>query len=271
MKPCRVFIAVIVLYFGASFYRAPAGLSVTFFGEVPEGLIELKDYHNPVYLFVPPGQDKSLLNSMILLIPDSRETPDALVQEWLEIAKKRKMMVAVPALKMAPGDVPYRTDEWILKIKKDLANRYHVGRTYVIGKGVGAHYAVYLTLRHPEEFSGAGLMEGSWVGSFEKLLQLSSRPAKQVPVFVSLVAPDAEFTKKTEKWAYRFSGKGYPVYMEKFEKDEKVNSVELKIRMMDWLQKKAEAWAQVIAAKEKTKKEKISSWTKEFFSSPVHH
>ncbi len=271
MKPCRIFIGALALSLAFSFYKAPAGLSATSFGEVPEGLIELKDYHNPVYLFVPPGQDKSLLNSMVLLIPDSGETPDALVQEWLAIAKKKNLIVAVPALKMDPKDVPYRTDEWILKVKKDLANRYHVGKIYVIGKGEGAHYAGYLALQHPEDFSGAGLIDGSWAGSFEKLMHLSGRPVQQVPAFVSLAAPDAEFAKETEKWAYRLSSKGYPIYMEKFEKDEKVDSVDIKTRMIDWLQKKAETWAQVIATKGKTKKEKFSNWAQEFFSSPVHH
>ena len=259
------------LYSVFSCYQTPLGWSVTFFGEVPEGLVELKDYHNPVYLFVPPGYDKFLLNSMILLIPDVKEKPDALVREWLKIAKGKNMIVAVPDLKMDPRDVPFRTDEWLLKVKKDISNQYHVARTYVIGKGVGAHYAAYLALQHPEEFAGAGLMDGSWTGSFEKLMHLSGRPAEQVPVFVSLNAPDAELAQGTEKWGYRFSNKGYPVYMEKFENNEPVDSVDLKVRMMDWLQKKAETWAQVIASKGKTKKEKISNWVEEFFFSPVHH
>ena len=246
-------------------------MSVTFFGEVPEGLIELKDYHNPVYLFVPPGHDKFLLNSMILLIPDVKEVPDTLVQEWINIAKKRNLIVTVPALKMDPGDIPYRTDEWILKLKKEMANRYHVEKTYVIGKGAGAHYAAYMALQYSEEFAGAGLMDGSWAGSFEKLMRLSKRSSKQVPVFVSLYAPDAEFVKATEKWAYRFSAKGYPVYMEKFEKNEKVDSVDLKTRMIDWLQKTSESWAHIIASGRTAKKEKVLNWAGEFFSSPVHH
>lgn len=262
---------VLALYFGFSCYRVPTGWCVTYFGEVPEGLVELKDYHNPVYLFVPPGHDKLLLNSMILLIADAKEKPDALVQEWLKVAKKKNMIVAVPDLKMNPADVPYRTDEWLLKLKKDVGNQYHVARTYVIGKGAGAHYAAYLALQHPKEFAGAGLMDGAWAGSFEKLMHLSGRPAEQVPVFVSLTAPGAELNQAAEKWGYRFSNKGYPVYMEKFGQDEKVDSVDLKVRMIDWLQKTAETWARVIANKGKTKKEKISKWTEEFFFSPVHH
>ena len=271
MKNFRIFFGIFVLCLGLLDSLSP-GFAATFFGETPpEGLIELKEYSNPVYVFVPPGHDGFLVNSMVLLIPDSLEVPDALVQEWLKIAKKKNLIVAVPALKMNPADVPYRTDEWILKLKKDLVNRYHIGKTYLIGKGVGAHYSAYLAMQHPEEFSGIGLIDGSWVGDFEKLIQVSGRPAKQVPFFVSLHAPEASKAQETEKWGYQLSAKGYPLYMEKFGKDEKVDSVDLKMRMINWLQKKAESWAEVVANSGKTKKEKISNWLGEFISSPVHH
>ena len=271
LKYSRLFIWTFAFCLGLFIYKLPAGWAVTFFGEVPQGLVELKDYHDPVYVFVPPGHDKLLLNSMILLIPDFKEVPDQLVAEWLKIAKKANLIVMVPTLKMDPDDVPYRTDEWVLKIKRDLVDRYHVGRTYVIGKGVGAHYAAYLAVKHPQEFSGAGLIDGSWVGPFEKLTRLSARPLNQVPFFISLYAPDAEWMKQTENRAYRFTAKGYLVYLERFEKKEIVDPVDVKARMMDWLQKKAETWAQVVAGSRKTKKEKISNWLGELIASPVHH
>ena len=271
MKRCRIFIWAFLFCQGFSFYKGSLSFGVTFFGEVPQGLVELKDYHDPVYVFIPPGYDKSLFYSMILLIPDSRETPDELVNEWLKVAKKKNLIVAVPVLQMQRDDVPYQTDAWLLKLKKDLVDRYHVGRTYLIGKGEGAHYAAYLALRRPEEFSGAGLLDGSWVGPFEKLTHLSLRPSGQVPFFVSLYGPDAELMKQTENRAYRFSAKGYPIYLERFEKNEKVDPVDLKMRMIDWLQKKAENWALEVSKSKKTRKEKISNWLGEFISSPAHH
>ena len=178
----------------------------------------------------------------------------------------------MPDSKMvARDDVPYRTDEWILKVKRELSSRYHVGKTYLVGKGDGAHYAAYLGTKYPEDFAGVGMIEGSWVGAFEKLLVISGRPRKQIPLFVSLHGPDEESFKQTQKWAYQFSSKGYSVYLEKFEKNETVDIADLKMRMMDWLQKKTEEWAQAIAKSGKTKKEKVRQWLGEFVSSPAHH
>ena len=266
-----LFAGALVLSLGLSFPQVPSGWAVTFFGEIPKGLVEIKDYRYPIYVFVPPGHDNFLFNSMVLLIPDSRESPDEMVQEWLRIAKKKNLIVVVPAIQRERDDVPYHTDEWMLKVKRDLADRYHVGRTYLVGKGEGAHYAAYLAASHAGEFSGAGLLDGSWVGPFEKLMHLSGRPSGQIPFFISLYAPDAELMKQTENRAYRFTAKGYPVYLEKFEKGEKVDALDLKTRMMDWLQKKAETWAQVVASSSKTKKEKVSKWLGELISSPAHH
>ena len=270
MKYCRILIGSLLLFQAVSFRAGARAFAATFFGEVPKGLVELKDYNNPVYVFIPPGQDKSLLNSMILIVPDPKEAPDDLVNEWLSIAKKKNLIVAVPVMQMERDSVPFRTDEWLLKVKKDLTDRYHVGKAYLIGKGEGAQYAAYLAVQYPEQFSGAGLLDGSWVGPFEKVMRLSSRPARQVPFFISLFGPDAELMKQTEDRAYRYTARGYLVYLEKFEKNEKVDSLDLKARMIDWLQKKAESWEQVMAQSGKTKKEKISKWLGEFISSPVH-
>lgn len=271
LRSCTLFVGAVVLCLGLSFYKSSSGGAATFFGEIPKGLVELKDYRYPVYVFVPPGHDNFLFNSMLLLIPDTRETPDELVQDWLQVAKKRNLIVVVSDVQRERSDVPYHTDAWMLKLKKDMADRYHVGRTYLIGKGEGAHYAAYLAMQYPKEFSGAGLLDGSWTGPFEKLIRISDKPVAQVPFFIALYAPDAELMTQTESKAYQLTAKGYPVYLERFEKDEKVDAVDMKTRMMDWLQKKAETWTQVLGKKGKTKKEKFSNWLGEFFASPSHH
>ena len=270
MKRCRIF-SGILFFLGVSFFYGASAFAVTFFGEVPKGLVELKDYRHPVYVFIPPGHDKSLFNSMLLIIPDPKETPDELVNEWLSIAKKKNLIVAVPALQMERGEIPFQTDTYLLKIKKDLNDRYHVGRTYLTGKGEGAEYAAYLAVQYPEVFSGAGLLDGSWVSPLEKVVRLSTRPSQQVPFFISLYAPGEELMKQTEDRVYRFTARGYLVYLEKFDKNEKVDTLDLKARMIDWLQQKAENWERVVAQSNKTKKEKISKWLGEFFFSPVHH
>jgi hypothetical protein len=126
-------------------------------------------------------------------------------------------------------------------------------------------------MQHPKDFSGAGLLNGSWIGPFRKLMDISGRPAEQIPFFVSMYAPDEALMKETVNQAYRLTAKGYLVYLEKFEKNEKIDAVDLKTRMIDWLQKKAEAWTYALAKNKKTKKEKMSIWLREFFSAPAHH
>ncbi len=266
------FFSCFFLFFSAFLLEGIAPVyAATFFGEVPTGLIELKEFHYPVYIFVPKDYNPALQYPLLILLPDTNEAADDLVKEWLSVAKNKNCIVTVAGLELRQNDVPYQMDSWLLNLRQELGKRYRIGRVYLIGKGERAHYAGYIGIQHPETFSGVGMIDGSWVGPFERLMRFSRRPVKQLPFYVSLRAPAPDYLKDTEKEAYQLTAKGYPVYLQTLEKDEKADPVQFKIAMFEWLEKKAQTWSKVIEQSKKTKKEKIAKWVGEMASSPVNH
>ena len=136
----------------------------------------------------------------------------------------------------------------------------------MIGKGEGAHYAAYLAIQHPEEFTGAGLVDGSWAGPFEKLMHPYGRPRKQIPFYVAIPTKDEKAVKAAEASAYKLVAKGYPVYLEKLEAGKDIASADVLAKVLDWLQEKSESWSKVRKDSEKRFKEKFSTGVDQFFS-----
>ena len=239
----------------------------TFFGEAPTGFLQLDNFRYPVYLLVPQTYDASRPYPLILALPDEKDSPEAYAKEWADWAKKKGYLVLVPTLKLRLEDVPYGTDEWLLNLKKEITGRYNItpDRIYLIGEGSSAHYAAYLGVNYPAEFSAVGLVEGSWPGPLEKLLRLSSRPIKQNPFFVAISENSADLLKTTEAKAYQLTKKGYPVYLERIAGPSGELSPELRDQILEWLEKKANSWLLVIKESERSWKEKFFVGVEEFF------
>ena len=241
--------------------------AATFVGEAPTGFLALDNFRYPVYLFVPQSYKASQAYPLIIALPDEKDSLEAYAKEWIEVAKKRGYIVLVPTMKVRMEDVPYRTDEWFLKLKKEIASRYKIApeRVYLIGKNSSAHYAAYLGVNYPREFSAVGLVGGSWAGPFEKLLHLSSRPRKQNPFFVAIPEKDQPLLKAAETKAYQLTRKGYPVYLEKISEADGKLPNDVRNRMLEWLEKKARSWVLVIKESERSRKEKFFIGIEEFF------
>ena len=261
--------AGILLSFFALMSSPLPAQAVTFYGEVPTGLVEMKNFRYPVYLFVPPGYKASRAYPFLMVLPEIGEAPEKAIQKWLGLGKKKGLIILVPELKLRLDDVPYQTDTWILQLKKDVTGRYHTApdKTFLIGQGESAHYVAYLGLRYPEQFAGAALLGGSWVGSLDKLMTLNRRPKKQIPFFVAVpVAGPSQLYEKTEKKAYELTAKGYPVILEKLEEGKDALSADYLAHVTDWLEEKSASWSKVRQESEKKFKEKVSTGVEEFFS-----
>ena len=157
-----------------------------------------------------------------------------------------------------------------MKLKKEILGRYNItpDRVYLIGENSSAHYAAYLGLNYPREFSAVGLVGGSWAGPFEKLLRLSSRPIKQNPFFVAIPESSSDLLKTTEEKAYQLTKKGYPVYLERISGPSGKLSEDLRDQMLEWLEKKANSWLLVIRESERSWKEKFFIGVEQFFIPP---
>jgi predicted peptidase len=241
------------------------GWANTFYGTVQTGLFQLNESAQPVYLYVPEHYKDSKTYPLIISIPGSGESPEAMLQEWVSIAKRKSYIVLVPTFEQRDTDVPYNVDAWLIDLKQSILKRYQIApqRIYLIGRNEGAHYAAYLAMKYPEQFSAVALLGGSWAGPFEKLMDIEKNPAKQIPFFVGLREADKPLLEKTIEKAYELEKNGYPVYLEKLQTDENFSSSEFKNKLLQWLEEKSLDWQKIIQGSRKTWQDKAGGWLQE--------
>ncbi len=236
----------------------------TFLGELKTGLFQLEGQKQTVYVYVPEGYEAKNLHPLVVLVPGDGEEPEPHAQEWVKFAKRKSCILLVPSFKRRDSDVPYAADKWMLGLVKSVSERYkvHAKKIYLVGKEEGAHYAAYLGANHPEAFSAVALLNGSWVGPFEKLIQAEQDPSKQIPFFVALKEgpKNQGLIQKTVQKAYEFEKKGYPVYLEKFSSKEEFSTLDFKKRVFEWLESKAQSWAQTSKSKPRSSRKKLQNW-----------
>ena len=267
MKPRAQKRKVLVLFFIFLIGFMPIRIQAdTFLGETETGLIELKDFTYPVYIFIPPTLQPERNYPLIISIPDQGEAPEKNVELWTSIAKRQSMIVLVPTMKRIE-DVPYDFDRWFFEMKTLVVHKYPVNQTkiFLVGNKAGATYAAYLGINYPEEFSAVGLLAGSWGGRYDKILQFKSSPAQQLPFFVALKEDQEELFKQTEATATRLVQKGYPIKLVRFQKGEEFLNSDFKKELIAWLDEQSDKWRLVVEKTQKTLKERARRAVKNFF------
>ena len=256
----------LLFFFLFSFLGPASGRAAQFIGNVPTGFFQLDDARYPVYLYVPENYKPDREYPLLISIPGDAESAEQNVREWAKLAKKKSIILMAPGLKPRENDVPYQADNWILGVKNEVAGRYRIAKdkTYLVGKEGGAHYAAYLGAKYPEEFSAVALLDGSWVGPFEELIRMQSRPRRQNPYYLAFEKAKPDLLEKTKARALRFEKKGYPVYMEKLGPGEDFSAVDFKKRLVGWLEEKGRDWNRVIRNSEKSVKEKVLMGLEDF-------
>ena len=263
----RVTFFLFFIFLAGFFCRRIPAWADTFFGAAPTGLLEITDYKYPVYLFVPPNYKPDRPFPLIVTVPGEGESPEKNIQFWTGLAKRKGLIVLAPT-NIWPRELPAQNmDDWLIKIKKDIGERYQVAqnKVFLIGKEGGAHYAAYLGVRYPDEFSAVALIGGSWAGRFENIIRLEKNPRKQLPFFEVLKDDDPELIRDTEAKALEFEKNGYPIYFIKLGKDEDFSSDEFKKKVLEWLDDKSQDWSRIAESRKKTLKEKMSVAIEEFF------
>ncbi len=261
-KRGSAFLCSLLLIF--SFWNGQ-GHSETSFSDLPTGLVKLDDFRYPVYVSVPEDYRAGKSLSMILVIPDGKDSLKKTASSWSSMDGADRFLIVVPEVKFPQDDVPYKTDDWLLNVKKTLALRYGTHLIYLVGKGTKAHYAAYLGLKYPQEFSAVMLLGDSWVGPFEKLTKLSERPKKQEPFFVALPEKDKKAAAVQER-AQLLLSKGYPIRVVMLEQAGEEDTSSFRKDMLTWGEKAVVEQAEKIKQNQGKFQEKFSTALEDFFA-----
>lgn len=244
----------------------PAPINATVIGNVPTGLVELTDYKYPVYLYIPEAYDPSKSYPMMIALPGEGQDAQNVIQQYVSVAKRKEMIILAPTF-LLHEEIPYNVDEWIMKIKKSVEERYNVSptKTYLMGRDTGAAYAVYLGLKYAEKFSAVAALGKMTDARFEKISPTHSSPLLQVPFYVVLPPGESTINNSSKDKAAKLEKKGYPVYVVELKQGEDLFSKEVTRQMMAWFEDKGTSWQSVRLNSKKTIKDKIKSGIEDFF------
>ncbi len=253
-----------IFFFG---WVSQLGHSETFFGEFKTGLIELKDFRYPVYMYVPENVKPGRLYPMVITIPDSGEDPDKTIAKWTGVADRMTMIILTPTYKRL-DDLPTSFDRWFFEVKSMAQSVYPINthKIFLVGEKDGGAYASYLGITYPEEFSGLAVVNGPFGGPFKALMRYQSKSEGQLPVYVALQPKANEAVEPIEEQALEMQGKGYVVIVKQFDDSVDFNKREFKKELLDWLSEKSEDWQAVAKQEKKPFKEKFRRGVKEFFT-----
>ncbi len=261
-------IAALVLA-GFAFIGVARAVTVVDPTQIPTGFLEINSFKYPVFMYVPEGYQPSQNYPMLILLGGTA-TAQKSVEEWTNFAKRKSLILLATELDVSSvREVPLNADQFLIRVKEEVLKRYRVAsdRIYLVGNREGAHYAAYLGVNYPDQFSGVALLDGSWVGPLEKALRTNNSPNHQIPFFVSMhQSADEQSMKAAEDKAAWMSQKGYPVYFEKVDAKTDHTLMDFRKRMLTWLDEKSESWHRLVRESKKNMKEKFKSWYKDFTS-----
>jgi hypothetical protein len=234
----------------------------------PSGLVEVSGYKYPVFLFAPKDYKTDRTYPLVIIAPAEDAKAEQQIEYLTGLAQRKSIFLLAPySLWPKQGDTPYRLDEWMLSVKNDAIERFPISkkRVYIVGKDLGAHYAAYLAVKYPKEFTAATLIGQAWDGPFYQLIDPHSDAADQVPFYVALKA-DSEARVKNQPWFDKLQQKGYPIHLVEYKNDEEANDLEFKKSAFDWMESMGQSWEVTVAQNQKTWKGKFKKGVKDFFA-----
>ncbi len=234
----------------------------------PSGLVEVSGYKYPVFLFAPKDYKTDRTYAMIMIAPAESAKAEKQIEYLTGLAQRKSIFILAPyVLWPKAGDTPYRLDEWLLTVKRDVMERFPISkkRVYLVGKDLGAHYAAYMAIKYPKEFSAVALLGQAWDGPFSQLIQLRGDGADQLPFYVALKA-DGDVRSRNQAWFDKLQKKGYPLHLVDYKTDEELNDLEFKKSIFDWMEAEGQSWAASVAQNPKTWKGKFKKGVKDFFA-----
>lgn len=234
----------------------------------PSGLVEVSGYKYPVFLFAPKDYKTDRTYAMIMIAPAEDAKAEKQIEYLTGLAQRKSIFILAPyAFWPKEGDTPYKLDEWLLTVKKDMTERFPINkkRVYLVGKDLGAHYAAYMAVKYPNEFAAAALLGEAWDGPFSQLIRPRADAADQLPFYIALKT-DGDAKARNQIWFDKFQKKGYPLHLVDYKSDEELNNLEFKKSVFDWMEATGQSWEVSVAQGQQTWKGKFKKGVKDFFA-----
>ncbi len=166
--------------------------NATFFGEAPTGLQNVASDRYGYSIFVPSEYTPDKKWPLVIALHDEGKRGEDYIQSWVETAKKRGVIVFCPTYEYPRNGLPYEHDERLIQLKESIQNQYEVdsNRILITGFGSGGHYAFYLGLKYPKEFTSIASIGNGFTGILQKLFTYSYAEANQLPILMLLKPED---------------------------------------------------------------------------------
>lgn len=235
----------------------------------PTGLFQITDYKYPVLFYAPSEYRPDRTYPLVIVAPSEGAKAQEGIAYLKGLADRRSVFIlSTEGVAPQSGSTPYALDDWLIQIKKDIMKRFPINskKIYLLGRDTGAHYAAYLAVKYPQEFTGAALIGAAWAGVYEKLILPSSNPEKQMPFFIVFRADQADVQKKNEVWLAKFQAKGYPLKYTEVKNADETGALEFKKDMFDWLDTTSQSWSATVAKSRTGFKSKFKQGLKDFFA-----
>lgn len=212
--------------------------SAAFFGEVKTGLQNVASDQYGYSLYVPPEYTPDRTWPLVVALHDEGDLGEEYMQVWLQSGKERGFIIFCPNYPM-PRDLPYESETWLLKHKHAIESQYQIdpNRILVTGSGFGGHFALYLGLRYPEEFTAIASVGNALRGKFQKLFSYSFARVNRLPVLIfkepeDKIVDSAQPTAELETMRSR----GYVVEVVEAETDQELSVVNMSLQIFEWFE-----------------------------------
>lgn len=253
----RATVVFFILLFFATFQRSS---NATFFGEVETGLQNIASDRYGYSVYIPTDYTPDRKWPLVIALHDEGKRGEDYIQSWLEPAKKLGMIVFCPTYEQPRSGLPYEHDERLIRLKESIQSQYEIdpNRILITGFGSGGHYAVYLGLRYPKQFTAIASVGNGFKGALQKLFTYSFSEVYQLPILMLLEPEDKNEEPETLTQLSEVQKRGYLLETVEAENAKDLENPMTNSYVLEW-------FSQVSAQREKGLTERPFSMKQSFY------
>ncbi len=212
-------------------------LFAEFYGNPKTGLQQIKSDRYGATCYVPENYtaDKDW-PLVVVMYSDEAEKGVKFNEKWLAELKKRNLIVLFVSY-LAPREMPFASDERLLKLIRQTADMYRIDhkRVLLTAFGEAAHYAFYLGFYYPEYFSAVALVGGGAEGRYESFFSYGNSDAKSLPFLILYGDHDQTIQKQSFIPVHeKLHARGYLVELQELEGLGHKLEPQFETKIMDW-------------------------------------